>query len=172
MSRLVLRSLSVLAATGLLAACSAMPEWTKPTTWYDGVTDANKPAESKPAEAAKAPDQLATSQSKSTVTADQPTTTGTRIVSPDKITEFPNLSAQPEPREATSTDSQRREIRDSLVADRDRAQHSADELRGGTAPAAAPPAPAVKKNAANPAAPADGQTDPATGDQAPKTGGN
>ena len=170
MSRLVLRSLSVLAATGLLAACSAMPEWTKPTTWYDGVTDAKKPAESKPAETVTAPDQVATSQTKSA-----PTTTGTRIVSPDKITEFPNLSAQPDPREATSTDSQRREIRDSLVADRDRAQHSADELRGGTAPAAAPPAPAVKKNAANPATPADGLTaaDPAASDgAAPKTGGN
>lgn len=152
MSRLVLRLLPVAAAAGLLAACSSMPEWTKPTTWYDGVTGAKKEApaeakaETKPAEGAEATKTATTAAAGGDPVVDplEPAVKGPRIKPADKPTAFPNLSAQPVAREATSTDSQRREIRDSLVADRDNAQHTADELRGGTAPAAAPPTPAAK----------------------------
>ncbi len=157
MSRLVLRSLAILAAAGFLTACSSMPEWTKPTTWIDGVTDAKKPEESKPA-ADKAKTEVASTPAKEgalppVVDPLEPEPTGPRITTSDKPTEFPNLAAQPAPREASSTESQRREIRDSLVADRDKAQHTADELRGGTVSAATPPAPApaAATNASNPA---------------------
>lgn len=148
MSRLVLRSLAILAAAGLLGACSSMPEWTKPTTWYDGVTGADKPAEATPAaDSAKTEVANTTADGALPPVVDPlaPEPTGPRIKVSGKPTEFPNLAEQPAAREASTTESQRREIRDSLVADRDRAQHTADELRGGTAPAAAPPPPAAPK---------------------------
>lgn len=155
MYRLVLRSFAIAAAAGLLAACSSMPEWTKPTTWYDGVTGEKKPDEEKTAaKPAPAPADATTDVAKTDTSLPpvvdplEPAPTGPRIKPSDKPTEFPNVSAQPEPREATTTDAQRHEIRDSLVADRDRAQHTADELRGGTTPAAAPPPPAAKPAAA------------------------
>lgn len=159
MRRLVLRSIALSAAAGLLAACSSMPEWTKPTTWIDGVTEPETPAEEK-AEAKPAAATTASVPAEATATSAtalppvvdplEEGPPGPRIKPTDQPTEFPNLAAQPAPREAVTTESQRREIRDSLVADRDRAQHTADELRGGTQPAAPPPAPAPK--AATPAA--------------------
>lgn len=148
MSRLVLRSIAILATAGLLGACSSMPEWTKPTTWYDGVTGTDKPAEAKPeADSAKTDVANTTTDGTASPVVDPlaPEPSGPRIKVSDKPTEFPNLAAQPDAREASTTDSQRREIRDSLVADRDKAQHTADDLRGGTAPAAAPPPPAAPK---------------------------
>ncbi len=148
MSRLVLRVLPVVAVAGLLAACSSMPEWTKPSTWYDGVTEKKAPveqkAEAKPAEVTKT---AAPAQGGLAPVVDplDPETEKTKpVIQPsEKPTEFPNLATQPAPRQPTTTEAQRREIRDSLVADRDNAQHSADELRGGTVPAAAPPTPAT-----------------------------
>lgn len=148
MSRLVLRVLPVAAVAGLLAACSAMPEWTKPTTWIDGATEKKAPAEQK-AEA-KPSEVTQTSASAEGGLApvvdplDPESEKKKPAIQPSaKPTEFPNLAAQPAPRQASSTEAQRREIRDSLVADRDNAQHSADELRGGTVPAAPPPTPAT-----------------------------
>ena len=148
MSRFVLRLLPVAAAAALLGACSAMPEWTKPSTWVDGVTDAKKApeakAETKPTEEKTQTAATAASGGDPVVDPLEPAVKGPRIKPAEKPTEFPNLASQPAPREATTTESQRREIRDSLVADRDNAQHTADELRGGTTPAAAPPPAAPK----------------------------
>jgi hypothetical protein len=150
MYRPVFRVFSLAAAVGLLTACSAMPEWTKPSTWYDGVTE--KPAEkaetAKPAEEAKT--EVANTSGEALPPVDDPLNPAPpapRIKPTDAATEFPNVAAQPAPREPTTTESQKREIRDSLVADRDRAQYSADELRGGAQPAAAPPPPAPAKPA-------------------------
>ena len=166
MCRLVLRSIALTAAAGLLAACSSMPEWTKPSTWIDGVTETGatveEKAEAEPAAATTASAPVETTATSATalppvVDPLEEAPPGPRIKPTDKPTEFPNLATQSAPREAVTTESQRREIRDSLVADRDRAQHTADELRGGTQPAAAPPAPAPK--AATPAvAPATTET--------------
>jgi hypothetical protein len=155
MYRLVFRAIPLVATAGLLTACSSMPEWTKPSSWYDGVTEPTEKAESaKPAEAAAAP---ATSGAATEVANTNPNAlppvedplapavVAPRVKPTDKPTEFPDLAAQPAPREPSSTEAQKREIRDSLVADRDRAQYSADELRGGAQPAAAPPAPAAAK---------------------------
>lgn len=158
MSRIVLRSLAVLATAGLLGACSSMPEWTKPTTWYDGVTGADQSEEAKPAADAEKTDVANTTTdgtASPVVDPLAPEPTGPRIQVSDKPTEFPNLAAQPDAREASTTESQRREIRDSLVADRDKAQHTADELRGGTAPAAAPPPPAAPKPVTDEVTPKD-----------------
>jgi hypothetical protein len=161
MYRISLRVVPAVAASALLAACSSMPEWTKPSTWYDGVTGAETAepakAESKPVAADADKTEVAKTAEGALPPVEDPldpTPPGPRIKPTDKPTEFPNLAEQPAPREATSTEAQRREIRDSLVADRDKAQYSAEELRaGGAQPAAAPPPaatpvaqPAVKPN--------------------------
>lgn len=155
MYRLVSRVIPLAAAAGLLAGCSSMPEWTKPSSWYDGVTAPAETAETaKPAAEAKATTGAATEVANQNPNALPPVddplapaVVGPRVKPTDKPTEFPNLAAQPAPREPSSTEAQKREIRDSLVADRDRAQYSADELRGGGQAAAAPPAPAAPKPA-------------------------
>lgn len=153
MSALVARvSLAVLAA-GSLAACSSMPEWTKPSSWYDGVTEPDAPKttevakpEATPATQGAAATQVSNSASP-VIDPLEPEPERARITPSEKPTEFPNLAAQPAAREATTSESQRREIRDSLAADRDNAQYTADELRGGAQPAAAPPPPAAAKPA-------------------------
>ena len=153
MSRLYFKVLPVVAATGLLAACSTMPEWTKPTTWIDGVSDPAKPAEKAETTPVTKPAADATADANPVIDPLATEPEGPRIKTADTPTEFPNINTQPEPRQVTTTESQRREIRDSLVADRDNAQHTADELKGGTQAPAAPPPPAAK-NVSNPAAPA------------------
>jgi hypothetical protein len=151
MYRLVFRVIPLVATAGLLAACSSMPEWTKPSSWYDGVTEPAQKAETaKPAEQPAAKTEVANQNPNALPPVEDPlapTPAGPRIKPTDKPTEFPNIAEQPVAREPTSTEAQKREIRDSLVADRDRAQYSADELRGGAQPAAAPPAPAAPKPA-------------------------
>jgi outer membrane biosynthesis protein TonB len=148
MSRLVSRVLPAAALASLLAACSSMPEWTKPSTWYDGVTETKEQkAETKPAETAEVTKTAAPAEGGLAPVVDplDPESDKKKpVIQPsEKPTEFPNLASQPAARQPATTEAQRREIRDSLVADRDNAQHSADELRGGTVPAAAPPAPAA-----------------------------
>jgi len=51
----------------------------------------------------------------------------------------PDLADIPDKPAAPSTDAQRKQVADALVADRARAQYSSDALRGGTEAAAAPP---------------------------------
>ena len=146
MSRIYSRVIPVAAVMAFLAGCSTMPEWTKPTTWVDGVTEPEKSAETAKQKPEATP--VAKPVSASTAEADPvidplaPEVVTPRIKPADAPTQFPNINVQPEPRQVTTTESQRREIRDGLVADRDNAQHSADELKGGQAPAAPPPAPA------------------------------
>jgi hypothetical protein len=160
MYRVVFRGFAPIAAAFLVAGCSMMPEWTKPSTWYDGVTGKDESAQKAEGEKAvteQAEVKAAPATGEATPVANQgegalppvedplePAPVQPRTKPTEAATAFPSLSAQPAPREPLTTESQRREIRDSLVADRDRAQHSADELRGG-APAAAPPAPAAPK---------------------------
>lgn len=169
MYRLVFRVFPLVATAGLLAGCSSMPEWTKPSSWYDGVTEptekaeAAKPAEAPPAATTGMATEAASQNPNALPPVEDPlapAVVGPRIKPTDKPTEFPDIAAQPAPREPTSTEAQKREIRDSLVADRDRAQYSADDLRGGAQPAAAPPAPAAVK----PATPV-GKTEEKSGDE-------
>jgi hypothetical protein len=171
MSVLVVRiSLAVLAA-GSLAACSSMPTWTKPSTWYDGVTapDEAKTTEAKP-EAKPVQPAAATQVSNSAspvIDPLEPEPERPRITPSEKPAEFPNLASQPAAREATTSESQRREIRDSLAADRDNAQYTADELRGGAQPAAAPPAPAAAPPAPAVAKPASKASSEKPADEKP-----
>lgn len=163
MYRLVFRVIPLVATAGMLAACSSMPEWTKPSSWYDGVTEPAEKAEA--AKPAEAPATVPVANQSATALPPvedplAPTPAAPRIKPTDKPTEFPDIASQPAPREPTSTEAQKREIRDSLVADRDRAQYSADELRGGGQPAAAPPAPAAVKPA-----PAAEKTEEKSGDE-------
>lgn len=55
---------------------------------------------------------------------------------------YPSVASVPDKPKPTTTPQERTEISHTLVADRSRAQYSADALRGGTEPAAAPPPPA------------------------------
>jgi hypothetical protein len=163
MTRLVSRVLPLAAIVGLLAGCSSMPEWTKPSTWYDGVTEKKAPTEqkgeAKPAEPKEVTQTAASAEGGLAPVVDplDPESEKKKpAIQPSaKPTEFPNLASQPAPRQPPSTDAQRREIRDSLVADRDNAQHSADELRGGTVPAAPPPSPAAATAGTDKKAPED-----------------
>lgn len=157
MSRIELKLIPVVISAGLLSACSTMPEWTKPTTWIDGVSSPAKPAEKAETTPVAKPAADASAEANPVIDplAEEPT--GPRIKTADTPTEFPNVNTQAEPRQVTTTESQRREIRDSLVADRDNAQHTADELKGGQTTAAAPP-PAAQPVAkpVDPAAKPDG----------------
>ena len=54
----------------------------------------------------------------------------------------PDLASVPSKPTGTTTPDEQRDVADSLAADRARANYSADALRGGTEPAAAPPGPA------------------------------
>lgn len=144
-----LKFAGLVVSLGVLAGCSTMPEWTKPSTWVDGVSQAAGPAD-------PAPRQAGATQVATPVAAPAPSSGDvidplaevqpqTRIQNPDAATVFPTVADQPAPRELSTTEAQRREIVDSLVADRDNAKHSAEELRGGVAPAAPPPAPSKTK---------------------------
>jgi hypothetical protein len=75
---------------------------------------------------------------------------------------FPNLSQSPDAAQPSTTPAQRREIRDGLVADREKASHTAETLRGGQAPAATPPPPASATDAAVVAPAAEGAKPAAT----------
>jgi hypothetical protein len=167
MLRQLPRAFALATIAALLSACSSMPDWSKPGSWLD--TAAGGGAETS-AEAKTAPpppsagDKPPVVPAQTASTASQPSSaTPQAKVLPTQhasaaTTEYPNLANQQELQSPGTTESQRREIRDSLVADRDKAQHSADELRGGTVAPAAPPAP-VKP--ADTAPPADGTATPA-----------
>lgn len=165
MRRLLPRAFALASVAALLSACSSL-DAKNPGSWIDtiagGSTEtpaSDKTAPPPPSVGDKPPVTASSTQSPSG-------SAGTTSASPSSTAlpteraagtpvDYPNLSAQPEVQTPGSTESQRREIRDSLVQDREQAQHSADVLRGGTAAPAAPPPPA-------PAKPADEK--PAQGD--------
>lgn len=92
-------------------ACSSIPDWVDPTTWVGGGDDSRTALPSQ--------DQDADAQSGET----------------------PDLAAIPDKPEAPSTQAQQQQVAQSLAADRSSTQYSADALRGGTEPVAAPPPP-------------------------------
>ncbi|MBI1211240.1 MAG: hypothetical protein GC190_07245 [Alphaproteobacteria bacterium] len=168
MRRLLPRALALAAVAGFLSACSSF-DASKPGTWIDtiagGGSEANGGAKTappppsagdKPPPVTTATTQTASSSAGTTsATSDKP---GESALPSEKAdgqpVDYPNLAAQPDAQTVGTTESQRREIRDSLVRDREDAQHSADVLRGGTETPAAPPPPAKPADAT----PADGST--------------
>lgn len=113
----LLRLASIATLCGALGACASTPQWANPGTWVDGVfggSESPPPADpAAPADAASA------------------TQDG-----------YPVIGDAPQPPQPSTTEDERRAVVDSLVADREKAQHSLDTLRGGSEPAAPPPPPA------------------------------
>ncbi len=172
MLRLLPRAFAMAGLAALISACSSAPDWTKPGTWIDNAAGGGaesgseaKTAAPPPPSAGDRPTVPPATQTAGTATTDETSQPVENPLDPasakpkpkvlpsqqaaGRPTEFPNLANQQDVQTVGTSESQRREIRDSLVADRDKAQHSADVLRGGTATPAAPPAPAA------PAKPAD-----------------
>ncbi|NWH08512.1 MAG: hypothetical protein HXY22_07725 [Alphaproteobacteria bacterium] len=82
---------------------------------------------------------------------------------------YPNLATVPARPEATRNEAERQQIVEGLVADKARAQYSAEQLRGGEDVAAPPPAnnPATAKAPAAPTEPAAEAATPAPGPTTP-----
>jgi hypothetical protein len=184
MRRLLPRALALASVAALLGACSTL-DASKPGSWIDTIAGGGsetggeaKTAPPPPSAGDKPPVTSATSATTTRTasstagttssTSDQPKPSALPSEKADGAVDYPNLNNQPDLQTSGTTDSQRREIRDSLVQDREEAQHSADVLRGGTEkPAAPPPAapPASDKPAdaaATDAKPAEGSDTPAS----------
>ena len=101
-----LRLAAVVVLAAGASACSSVPNWAKPTTWYDSVVGGSSSAPSQ---------------------------------SDVDSGAYPTVDSVPDRPQPNSTADERRQIASALVADRSRANYSAEALRGGTEPAAAPP---------------------------------
>ena len=110
LSKHILRASAVLVVAMGASACSTVPDWVDPTTWIGGDSDQTATAPEDPGQQ----------------TADNAQT--------------PDLSTIPDKPQTQSTADEQKDVAQSLSADRGKAQYSADALRGGTEPAAAPPA--------------------------------
>lgn len=171
MRRLLPRALALASVAALLSACSSI-DAKNPGSWIDTIAGGSTetPAEDKtappPPSAGDKPPVTASSTQSAASTAgatsassDQPKPSALPTErAAGTAVDYPNLNNQPDLQTPGTTESQRREIRDSLVQDRDEAQHSADTLRGGTEKAAPPPPPASTKPADADAKPAEGTT--------------
>ena len=160
MRRLLPRALALATVAGLVSACSSL-DASKPGSWIDTIAGGGqetngeaKTAPPPPSAGDKPPPVTATTTQ--TASSAPGTTNASSSGKPgssssDKTdssaTDYPNLGAQQELQTPGTTESQRREIRDGLISDRDQAQHSAEVLRGGTEKPAAPPPPPVAKPA-------------------------
>lgn len=139
--RTFLRLAAVAAVAGGMSACSSVSDatdWVNP--WSSNPTP--------PADASAYPEPLDES--------------GNPAGTTDTTGAYPSVASVPDKPTPSSTAQDRTQISDSLVADRGRAQYSADLLRGGTEAAAAPPPPAPPRDLASvqpQAAPADTSDD-------------
>ena len=132
-----------LAMTGLalvLAGCSATPEWARPTTWYSDAMAGlgGKPVSEEntdPAAAADAPLPEGTAADASAAAE----ATMPKPVEPEPG--FPNLASVPDRPVAPVTSEERADVTEALAADRNNANYTDEQLRGGTEAAAAPPRP-------------------------------
>ncbi|HKD20375.1 MAG TPA: OmpA family protein [Rhizomicrobium sp.] len=146
LSKHILRASAVLVVAMGASACSTVPDWVDPTTW---VGDDSTPTATAPA--------------------DQGAQTADNAQTPD-------LSTIPDRPQTPSTSDEQRDVAQSLASDRSKAQYSADALRGGTEPSAAPPpaeaGPATEDVASNDnaAAPAPEPAKPAGPPPAPAAG--
>jgi hypothetical protein len=155
----------------VLAGCSAAPDWAKPTTWYDSVAGGSKTAEASapPAGGAEPPPAASAEQPPPTPAAPPPAgqpadaSTIPPVTSPgapEPAKGFPNLGSVPDRPELPVTSSERANVVAGLMADRNNARYTDEELRGGTEVPAAPPRaneaapePAPGTTASAPAAP-------------------
>ena len=153
MLRLLPRAFALAVVAALVSACSSL-DASKPGSWIDTIAGGGSETGGE-AKTAPPPPSAGDKPPVTSTTATQTaaSTAGTTSASPatsslpsekaaGQPVDYPNLANQPELQTSGTTESQRREIRDSLVSDREQAQHSADVLRGGTEKPAAPPPPA------------------------------
>lgn len=177
MVRLLPRALALAAVAALLSACSSL-DASKPGSWIDTIAGGGSEGSGEAKSAPPPPSagdkptvptsaRTASSSAGSDQTSepvDDPLAPASSKPKPSSLpteraagtpVEYPNLANQQDLQTSGTTESQRREIRDSLISDRDQAQHSADVLRGGTEKPAVPPPPAPPKPAAEDK-PADG----------------
>ncbi|MGD1935402.1 MAG: OmpA family protein [Candidatus Phaeomarinobacter sp.] len=103
------------AAALMLAACSTLPDWTKPSTASDAITG-----------------QAPSEPTNETVAAQQ-----ARAEANSENSNFPSAGSVPEVPEAGNA-ATKRDLTNSLVADRQHARYSGEALRGGTEPPASP----------------------------------
>lgn len=186
MRRLLPRALALAAVAGFLSACSSL-DASKPGSWIDTIAGGGsetggeaKSAPPPPSAGDKPPPVTATTTQTgsgaagtTSASSDKP---GSSAMPSEKAAgqpvDYPNLAAQPELQTPGTSESQRRDIRDSLVQDRDAAQHSAEVLRGGTETPAAPPPPAAAKPAdAKPADASSTDAKPADGSDSTQASG-
>ncbi len=170
MYRLLPRAFALVSTAALLSACSST-DLSKPGTWLDSMAGGSAATSSdaknnvppppsagdKPTVPAETASSTSTGQQASVDPKAKPKALPSAQAATSQSTEYPNLANQPDAQTPGTTESQRREIRDGLIADRDRAQHSGEVLRGGTDKPAAPPAPAPVAKPADGTAPADGK---------------
>jgi hypothetical protein len=154
MLRLLPRALALASVAALLGACSSL-DASKPGSWIDtiagGGSETNGEAKTAPPPPSAGDKPTLPPATATTATGTQSAEVKTPLPSEkaagSKPTEYPNLANQPDLQTPGTTETQRREIHDGLIADRDQAQHSADVLRGGTEKPAPAPAPAAAKPA-------------------------
>ena len=166
MYRLLPRAFALVTTAALLSACSSV-DLSKPGSWIDTMAGGsattssysknNVPPPPSAGDKPTVPSQTASTTATPVDPKGKPKVLPSEQAASSQPTEFPNLANQPDVQTPGTTESQRREIREGLIADRDRAQHSAEVLRGGTDKPAAPPAPAPAAKPADGTAPADGK---------------
>jgi len=117
---------------GGLSACSSIPDWVDPTTWFGGGN------------------QTATEDASANADATPPSDAANST--PGQTPDIAGIPAKPTP---PSTPDEQKDVANSLAADRSQSQYSADKLQGGTEPPASPP-PA----AASPASDSEGASSP------------
>jgi len=111
---------AVVAIAATLGACSVIPSWMGGDSGSSSATEDTADASAPPADQTAAPAAASTTAS---------TTNG----------QFPDLADTPDRPAAPSTSDDQKRVADSLAADRNRQNYSADALRAGTETAAAPP---------------------------------
>ena len=132
-----------LAMTGLalvLTGCSATPEWARPTTWY---SDAMSGLGGKPT-TDEGGDPLATAEAPlpdDAVSAEAPPADTSMPTPVEPEQGFPNLASVPDRPLAPVTSEERADVTEALAADRNNANYTDEQLRGGLETAAAPPRP-------------------------------
>src|SRR5258706_14543566 len=139
MRRLLPRAFALASVAALLSACSPL-DASKPGSWIDTIAGGGSETGGGAKTAPPPPSAGDTPPVPATTPRTAASTAGTTSASSDQPkpsslpneqaagapTEYPNLANRPDLQTPGTTESQRKEIRDSLVSDRDQAQHSAD----------------------------------------------
>lgn len=128
--RLLARAATTILMAAGLSACSSIPDWVDPTTWFGSS------------------DQTASDESSANPDATPP---ANAAQTPD----IAGIPAKPAP---PSTPDEQKQVAASLDADRTQANYSANSLRGGTEAAAAPPSAETGPDAGSSASPAAAAT--------------